>query len=100
MSDALTAGIDQPGTPSDWFEITQERIDDFADVTLDHQWIHIDKERAEAGPFGATIAHGYLTLSLMGTCRAALRKARRGSTARSSPSTTASTVCASRRRCR
>lgn len=50
--------------PSDWMEITQERINTFADATGDHQWIHIDEERAKSGPFGTTIAHGYLTLSL------------------------------------
>ncbi len=50
---------------SDWLEITQERIDQFAEATLDHQWIHVDPERAKAGPFGAPIAHGYLTLSLV-----------------------------------
>lgn len=50
---------------SDWVEITQERIDQFADATGDHQWIHVDAERAKAGPFGKTIAHGYLTLSLL-----------------------------------
>ena len=49
---------------SDWLEITQERVDQFADATGDHQWIHVDPERAEAGPFGGPIAHGYLTLSL------------------------------------
>jgi acyl dehydratase len=49
---------------SNWLEITQERINGFADATDDHQWIHVDPERAKAGPFGATIAHGYLTLSL------------------------------------
>jgi acyl dehydratase len=50
---------------SDWLEVTQERIDTFADATGDHQWIHVDAERAAAGPFGTTIAHGYLTLSLV-----------------------------------
>ncbi len=50
---------------SDWLEMTQDRIDKFADATGDHQWIHIDPERAKAGPFGACIAHGYLTLSLV-----------------------------------
>jgi acyl dehydratase len=50
---------------SDWLEITQERIDTFADATGDHQWIHVDAARAAAGPFGARIAHGYLTLSLV-----------------------------------
>ncbi|MSQ10894.1 MAG: MaoC family dehydratase [Dehalococcoidia bacterium] len=47
-----------------WFEITQERVDAFAEVTGDHQWIHVDAERAAAAPFGGTIAHGYLTLSI------------------------------------
>jgi len=51
--------------PSSWIEITQERIDRFADATGDHQWIHVDPERAKDGPFGSTIAHGYLTLSLI-----------------------------------
>jgi acyl dehydratase len=50
---------------SDWLEVTQERIDTFADATGDHQWIHVDRERAAAGPFGTTIAHGFLTLSLV-----------------------------------
>ena len=49
---------------SDWLEITQERVNTFADATGDHQWIHVDPERAKDGPFGGTIAHGYLTLSL------------------------------------
>ncbi len=49
---------------SEWVTIDQERVDLFADATGDHQWIHLDAERAAAGPFGATIAHGYLTLSL------------------------------------
>ena len=50
---------------SEWMEIDQQRIDTFADATGDHQWIHVDPERAAAGPFGATIAHGFLTLSLL-----------------------------------
>lgn len=50
---------------SDWLEIPQERINLFADATLDHQWIHVDTERAKEGPFGQTIVHGYLTLSLL-----------------------------------
>jgi acyl dehydratase len=50
---------------SGWLEITQQRIDTFADATGDHQWIHVDREKAAAGPFGTTIAHGYLTLSLV-----------------------------------
>ncbi|MEV0171514.1 MaoC family dehydratase [Streptomyces sp. NPDC050803] len=49
---------------SEWIEVTQERIDTFADATGDHQWIHVDPARAAEGPFGAPIAHGYLTLSL------------------------------------
>lgn len=54
----------QLGT-SEWLTITQERINLFADATNDHQWIHVDPERAATGPFGTTIAHGYLTLSLI-----------------------------------
>ena len=50
---------------SDWMEITQERIDAFAEATGDHQWIHVDPARAAEGPYGRTIAHGYLTLSLL-----------------------------------
>ena len=49
---------------SDYLEITQERVHQFAEATGDHQWIHVDVERAASGPFGGTIAHGYLTLSL------------------------------------
>ncbi len=51
--------------PSSWVEVDQERIDAFADATGDHQWIHVDPERAAKGPFGGTIGHGYLTLSLI-----------------------------------
>ncbi|MDO5504276.1 MAG: MaoC family dehydratase [Actinomycetia bacterium] len=50
---------------SEWVTVTQERIDQFAEATGDHQWIHVDTERAKDGPFGKTIAHGYLTLSLL-----------------------------------
>lgn len=50
---------------SDWVLVDQERVNGFADVTGDHQWIHLDAERAAKGPFGTTIAHGYLTLSLL-----------------------------------
>lgn len=50
---------------SDWLDVDQKRIDLFADATGDHQWIHVDAEQAAAGPFGTTIAHGYLTLSLL-----------------------------------
>ena len=49
----------------DWLDVTQERVDLFADATGDHQWIHFDVEKAKDGPFGGTIAHGYLTLSLI-----------------------------------
>jgi len=49
---------------SDWHEVTQEQVNRFADATGDHQWIHVDVERAKSGPFGGPIAHGYLTLSL------------------------------------
>jgi acyl dehydratase len=48
-----------------WLEVTQERVNTFADATGDHQWIHVDPQRAAAGPFGGTIAHGYLTLSMV-----------------------------------
>jgi acyl dehydratase len=51
--------------PTDWLEVTQERVNLFADATDDHQWIHVDPERAASGPFGGTIAHGLLTLSLL-----------------------------------
>ncbi|HLY93570.1 MAG TPA: MaoC family dehydratase, partial [Gaiellaceae bacterium] len=51
--------------PSSWIEVSQERIDSFAETTGDHQWIHVDRERAKSGPFGTTIGHGYLTLSLL-----------------------------------
>ena len=50
---------------SEWLEVPQERINLFADATLDHQWIHVDAEKAKSGPFGQTIVHGYLTLSLV-----------------------------------
>ncbi|MFF3785086.1 MaoC family dehydratase [Streptomyces sp. NPDC001933] len=61
----LSDGVGEQLGRSDWLEIDQKRIDLFADATGDHQWIHVDPERAAAGPFGATIAHGYLTLSLL-----------------------------------
>jgi acyl dehydratase len=50
---------------SEWVQITQERVNAFADATEDHQWIHVDRERAAEGPFGGTIAHGYLTAALL-----------------------------------
>jgi acyl dehydratase len=51
--------------PGEWHDITQDRVDTFAEATGDHQWIHVDVARAQEGPFGGTIAHGYLTLSLV-----------------------------------
>ncbi len=63
--ETMTARIGEQREPTQWFEITQDRVNDFADVTMDHQWIHIDPERAAQGPFGRTIAHGALTLSIM-----------------------------------
>lgn len=51
--------------PTEWLAIEQDRVDGFAEVTGDHQWIHVDVERARSGPFGGTIAHGYLTMSLV-----------------------------------
>ena len=65
LDDAVATVGAELGT-SDWMEIDQARIDEFADVTVDHQWIHVDVERAKAeSPYGATIAHGFLTLSLI-----------------------------------
>ncbi|MBI3695928.1 MAG: MaoC family dehydratase [Acidobacteria bacterium] len=64
--DELRSLVGQQVGESDWFEVTQSRIDAFADATLDHQWIHVDTARAQAeSPFGRTIAHGFLTLSLL-----------------------------------
>ncbi|GAB88347.1 MaoC family dehydratase [Gordonia rhizosphera] len=70
----MTTTIDSPASlpahagttmgTTEWMEITQDRVNMFADATGDHQWIHVDPERAAAGPFGGTIAHGFLTLSL------------------------------------
>jgi acyl dehydratase len=59
------ARIGEPDGEGEWFEMTQERINDFADVTIDHQFIHVDPEAAKASPFGTTIAHGFLTLSML-----------------------------------
>ena len=61
----LAACQGQDVATSDWVHMTQERVARFADATHDHQWIHVDPERARHGPFGATIAHGFLTLSLL-----------------------------------
>lgn len=63
----LVAHTGQEVAVSDWVVVTQERINQFADATGDHQWIHVDVERARSGPFGAPIAHGFLTLSLIPT---------------------------------
>lgn len=63
--DELQAAVGEHLGYSDWIEIDQQRIDLFAEATGDHQWIHVDPEKAKAGPFGSTIAHGYLTLSLI-----------------------------------
>ena len=63
--DELKGAIGEQLGTSDWLEIDQKRIDLFADATGDHQWIHVDPEKAAGGPFGTTIAHGYLTLSLL-----------------------------------
>jgi acyl dehydratase len=61
----LPALVGQEVAVSDWLAVTQEQINRFAQATGDHQWIHVDVERAKAGPFGAPIAHGFLTLSLL-----------------------------------
>ena len=61
----LTALVGQEVVVSDWITITQEQVNLFAQATGDHQWIHVDVEKAKAGPFGGPIAHGYLTLSLL-----------------------------------
>lgn len=63
--DEVASAAGQELGTSDWVEITQERVDQFAEATGDHQWIHVDREKAAEGPFGGTIAHGYLTLSLV-----------------------------------
>lgn len=63
--DQVSAAIGEHVGYSDWMKITQERVDAFADATGDHQWIHVDPARAAEGPYGTTIAHGYLTLSLL-----------------------------------
>lgn len=62
---AVTDCIGQEVATSDWITITQQQINLFAEATGDHQWIHVDPEKAAAGPFGSTIAHGFLTLSLL-----------------------------------
>lgn len=64
LDDVRKATGEELGT-GDWLLVDQQRVDQFAEATGDHQWIHVDTERAAAGPFGGTIAHGYLTLSLI-----------------------------------
>lgn len=63
--DELRAAVGEHLGYSSWHEVTQERIDQFAEATGDHQWIHVDPQKAKDGPFGSTIAHGYLTLSMV-----------------------------------
>jgi acyl dehydratase len=63
--DEIEAAVGNDLGTSEWVEITQARVNQFADATGDHQWIHVDVDRAKAGPFGGPIAHGYLTLSLI-----------------------------------
>ncbi len=63
--DELVAAQGSELGPTEWLEVTQDRVNVFADATDDHQWIHVDPERAASGPFGGTIAHGLLTLSLL-----------------------------------
>jgi acyl dehydratase len=63
--DELKEAVGEQLGHSDWHTVTQDKVDQFADATGDHQWIHVDPERAKAGPFGGTIAHGYMTLSLL-----------------------------------
>ncbi|MBC5785272.1 MaoC family dehydratase [Ramlibacter sp. USB13] len=61
----LAALVGEEVATSDWITVTQQQVDQFAEATGDHQWIHVDVERAKQGPFGAPIAHGFLTLSLL-----------------------------------
>lgn len=63
--DQLRDAVGEKVGTSDWLQVDQERVDAFADATGDHQWIHVDRERSAESPFGGTIAHGYLTLSLL-----------------------------------
>ncbi len=63
-AESILESIGKPLDVSNWVQVTQERINLFADATDDHQWIHVDADKAKEGPFGSCIAHGYLTLSL------------------------------------
>ena len=97
---ALQTRIGQEVQVSDWLPIMQERVDAFAEATGDHQWIHVDAERARReSPFGGPIAHGYLTLSLLVMLRDMADPAKQVPVSARS-STTASTKCDSPRRCR
>jgi acyl dehydratase len=84
LVEQLRTRVGQDNPPGDWLLITQERVDQFADVTDDHQFIHVDPERAKATPFGGTIAHGFLTLSL---CLMLPRYREGGADAAAAPST-------------
>ena len=77
--ETLKAAIGTESPPGDWFTVTQEQVDQFADVTGDHQWIHVDVERSKQGPFGGTIAHGHLTLSILGLIGRTDKPSTRGS---------------------
>ena len=70
----LSAAVGREMGPSDWTPVEQDRVDAFAEVTGDHQWIHVDTERAATGPFGGTIAHGFLTLSMLPVFISAIRR--------------------------
>ncbi|MEV4072386.1 MaoC family dehydratase [Nonomuraea fuscirosea] len=70
----LKAAVGESFGPTEWRTVTQDQVNLFADATDDHQWIHVDVERAKEGPFGGTIAHGYLTLSLLPSFMFALIK--------------------------
>ena len=70
----LEAAVGRETGPTEWFTVDQSRINGFADATEDHQWIHVDVERAAAGPFGGTVAHGFLTLSLIPYLAGQLRR--------------------------
>lgn len=72
--EALIASCGEELGPSEWIVIDQAAIDAFADVTRDHQWIHVDAEKAASGPYGTTIAHGYLTASLVPFLLSSLRR--------------------------
>jgi acyl dehydratase len=75
---AIEASVGTENGPTDWFTLDQARISAFADATEDHQWIHVDTERAAGGPFGGTVAHGFLTLSLIPYLAGQLRRSGEG----------------------